>query len=212
MTETEPQPEPQPQPESQPEAEVAVRPNVEFGALIGKGVLLIILGVLIMILINSSIFGAITASTIPAVLLAILLIFFGISLLCGGTSFGKSGVASVVLGILVIILGIIALCNPVMFSAFLVYFVAAAALVGGIFNLVTGIMGAGNANRVLTIIIGILGILVGIAIFAMAFHITPFLTAPILVYIMAIFLLIYGVISIIQAIILKSQQKKAEIA
>lgn len=192
--------------------ETTVKPNFEFGALIGRGVLLIILGVLIMVLINSSIFGAITASTIPAVLLAILLIFFGITLLCGGTSFGKSGVASVVLGILVIILGIIALCNSVMFSAFLVYFVAAAALVSGIFNLVTGIMGEGNANRVLTIVTGILGILVGIAIFSMAFNLTPFLTAPILVYIMAIFMVVYGVISIIQAILLKAGQKKAEIA
>lgn len=186
--------------------ETTVKPNLEFGALIGRGVLLIILGALIMILMNSSIFGAITATTIPAVFLAILLIFFGIALLCGGTSFGAGGIASVILGILVIILGIIALFNPLGFSAFLVYFVAAAALVGGIFNLVNGIMGAGDANRVLTIILGILGILVGAAIFSLAFNITPFLTAPILVYIMSIFLVIYGIISIIQAILLKAGQ------
>ena len=188
--------------------ETTVKPNVEFGALIGKGVLLIILGVLIMLLYNT-VYGAVAAIELPAIFLSIILIFFGVSLLCGGTSFGKGGVAAVVLGILVIILGIISLCNPVMFSAFLVYFVAAAALVGGIFNVVNGCMGAGNANRALTIIVGILGILVGIAIFSMAFNLTPFITAMVLVYIMAIFLVVYGIISIIQAILLKSQQKKA---
>lgn len=189
--------------------ETTVKPNFEFGALIGRGVLLIILGVLIMVLINSSIFGAITASTIPAVLLAILLIFFGITLLCGGTSFGKSGVASIVLGILVIILGIITLVNPAAFEAFLVYFIAAVAVINGIFSLVTGIMGAGTGNRVMNIIIGILGIAVGIAIFALSFTLTPVVMGVVIMYVIGIFLIIVGIISIIQAILVKSAEKKA---
>ncbi|HJJ31499.1 MAG TPA: DUF308 domain-containing protein [Methanocorpusculum sp.] len=191
-------------------SEEKITPNFEFGALIGRGVLLIILGILICILVNSSWVGALTAGMIPTTICAILLIFLGIAMLCGGTSFGGAGAASVVLGILVIILGIVALLNPVAFEAFLVYFLAAAAFVGGLFNLISGCMNAGHANRALTIVAGILGIILGVLIFVAAFNLTPWITASILVYAAAIFMLIFGVVSIIQAILLKSALKKAE--
>lgn len=182
-------------------SETTVTPNFEFGALIGKGVLLIILGILFCVFT----FASGWAFTF---LLSILLIFFGVTLLCGGTSFGKMGIASIVLGILVIILGIITLLNPLVFQAFLVYFIGAAAIVGGIFNIVTGIVGGEGVRRVLSIVIGAIGVLFGIFVFTTAFHLTTFLTAPILMYIAGVIMIIYGIVSIIQAIILKSKTKE----
>ena len=186
-----------------------ITPNFEFGALIGRGVLLIILGILIVVLMNSGIFGAISATMIPTTIFAILLIFLGIAVLCGGTSLGGVGVASVVLGILVIILGIIALLNPIGFQAFLIYFLGASALISGLFNVVTGCMNAGTANRALTIVSGILGIILGILIFVAAFELTTLITAMIIVYAAAIFMVVFGIISIIQAIIVKGAMKEA---
>ncbi|MCQ2511133.1 MAG: DUF308 domain-containing protein, partial [Lachnospiraceae bacterium] len=130
-------------------------------------------------------------------------------MLCGGTSLGGAGVASVVLGILVIILGIVALFNTAAFEAFLVYFLAASALISGLFNVVSGCMNAGTANRALTIVAGILGIILGILIFVAAFNLTPWITAIYIVYAAAIFMLIFGIISIIQAIMMKSAMKEA---
>ncbi|HJJ27314.1 MAG TPA: DUF308 domain-containing protein [Methanocorpusculum sp.] len=190
-------------------SEEKITPNFEFGALIGRGVLLIILGILICILVNSSWVGALTAAAIPVTICAIMLIFLGIAMLCGGTSLGGAGVASVVLGILVIILGIVALFNTAAFEAFLVYFLAASALIGGLFNVVSGCMNAGTANRALTIVAGILGIILGILIFVAAFNLTPWITASIIVYAAAIFMIVFGIISIIQAIMIKSAMKKA---
>ena len=190
-------------------SEEKMTPNFEFGALIGRGVLLIILGILICILVNSGIFGALTAAVIPATICAIMLIFLGITLLCGGTSLGGAGVASVVLGILVIIFGIVALFNTAVFATFLVYFLAASALISGLFNVVSGCMNAGTANRALTIVAGILGIILGILIFVFAFNLTAIITAVIIVYAAAIFMIVYGIISIIQAIMVKSAMKEA---
>ena len=188
-------------------SEEKITPNFEFGALIGRGVLLIILGILICILINSSWVGALTAAAIPATICAIMLIFVGITMLCGGTSLGGAGVASVVLGILVIILGIVALFNTAAFEAFLVYFLGASALVSGIFNIISGIMNPGAANRALTIVSGILGILFGALVFVAAFNLTPWITAALIVYAAAIFMLVFGILSIIQAIMIKSAMK-----
>ena len=190
-------------------SEEKITPNFEFGALIGRGVLLIILGILICILVNSSWVGALTAAAIPVTICAIMLIFLGIAMLCGGTSLGGAGVASVVLGILVIILGIVALFNTAAFEAFLVYFLAASALIGGLFNVVSGCMNSGTANRALTIVAGILGIILGILIFVAAFNLTPWITASIIVYAAAIFMIVFGIISLIQAIMIKSAMKKA---
>ncbi len=187
-----------------------ITPNVEFGAAIGRSVLLIILGILICVLINSSWVGMLTAAAIPTTICAIMLIFVGIAMLCGGTSFGGAGAASIVLGILVIILGIVALFNPITFQAFLVYFLAASALVSGIFNVISGFSVTGAANRAVNIIAGILGILLGILIFVAAFNLTPWITAIFIVYAAAIFMLVFGILSIIQAVAMKKEMQAGE--
>ncbi|HJJ57265.1 MAG TPA: DUF308 domain-containing protein [Methanocorpusculum sp.] len=187
-----------------------ITPNVEFGATIGRSVLLIILGILICVLVNSSWGGALTAVAIPTTICAIMLVFVGIAMLCGGTSFGGAGAASIILGILVIILGIIALFNTAAFEAFLVYFLAASALVSGIFNVISGFTVTGTANRAVNIIAGILGILLGILIFVAAFNLTPWITAIFIVYAAAIFMLVFGILSIIQAIMMKKEMQTGE--
>ncbi len=186
-----------------------ITPNFEVGALVGRGALLIILGIIIGILINSSWVGALTVTAIPATICAILLIFLGIALLCGGASLGGVGGASVILGVIVIILGIVALFNTAAFEAFLVYFLAASALISGIFNLISGITDSIKEKRVLTIVAGIIGIILGIIIFVAAFNLTPWITAVFIVYAAAIFMVIYGIISIIQAILIKKATKNA---
>lgn len=186
-----------------------ITPNFEVGALVGRGALLIILGIIIAILINSSWVGALTVTAIPATICAILLIFLGIALLCGGASLGGVGGASVILGVIVIILGIVALFNTAAFEAFLVYFLAASALISGIFNLISGITDSIKEKRVLTIVAGIIGIILGIIIFVAAFNLTPWITAVFIVYAAAIFMVIYGIISIIQAILIKKATKNA---
>lgn len=186
-----------------------ITPNFEVGALVGRGALLIILGIIIAILINSSWVGALTVTAIPATICAILLIFLGIALLCGGASFGGVGAASVILGVIVIILGIVALFNTAAFEAFLVYFLAASALISGIFNLISGITDSMKEKRVPTIVAGIIGIILGIIIFVAAFNLTPWITAVFIVYAAAIFMVIYGIISIIQAILIKKATNNA---
>ncbi|HJJ95678.1 MAG TPA: DUF308 domain-containing protein [Methanocorpusculum sp.] len=186
-----------------------ITPNFEVGALVGRGALLIILGIIIAILINSSWVGALTVTAIPATICAILLIFLGIALLCGGASLGGVGGASVILGVIVIILGIVALFNTAAFEAFLVYFLAASALISGIFNLISGITDSIKEKRVLTIVAGIIGIILGIIIFVAAFNLTPWITAVFIVYAAAIFMVIYGIISIIQAILIKKATNNA---
>lgn len=186
-----------------------ITPNFEVGTLVGRGALLIILGVIIGILINSSWVGALTVTAIPATICAILLIFLGIALLCGGASLGGVGGASVILGVIVIILGIVALFNTAAFEAFLVYFLAASALISGIFNLISGITDSMKEKRVPTIVAGIIGIILGIIIFVAAFNLTPWITAVFIVYAAAIFMVIYGIISIIQAILIKKATNNA---
>ena len=185
--------------------ETPAAPEFEFGTLLCKGIVLIIIGVLAMILINTSFFGPVTASEIPTILLAVFLILFGVTLLVGGAGTGKMGVAPAILGILVIIVGIIALCNPLMFAIdMLAYLIAAVALITGIFNIIAGVAGGGGISRVFGIIIGVIGVIVGLLIFGTAFNLISFLTAPALVYVAAVFLIVYGIFSVIQAIAAKA--------
>ena len=61
----------------------------------------------------------------------------------------------------------------------------------------------------MNIIIGILGIAVGVAIIVLSCTLSPVIVGIIMMYVIGIFLLIVGILSIIQAILIKSAQKKA---
>jgi len=189
--------------------------NVTVGALIGRGILLLILGILMIIFTQVSTFAI-------AVLLSILLIFFGIALLAGGFSFsGKAGIAPAILGILVIILGIITLFNPVAFTAFMVYFIGIASIVYGAFEIIAAIVSGKQINRGLLIFSGILGVIFGIVVLLGASGVfgtivingnslSVFGVAFVLTLVAGIVIAIIGLTSLIEGIVLKASMKKAQ--
>src|SRR5574344_652431 len=88
-----------------------------FGSLLAKGILMIILGILMMVFTLASLFAS-------EILLAILLIFVGITLLTAGTTFfgeAKRTWWVVVLGVLVILFGILTLIFPGIMLVYAMY-------------------------------------------------------------------------------------------
>jgi len=173
-----------------------------FGSLLAKGILMIILGILMMVF-------TFAAVIVGETLLVVFLIFIGIALLTSGTTFFgevKRTWWVIVLGILAILLGIMMIIFPGMMLVYTMYFIAAAALVGGVTDLALAIMGkSGQINRVLVAISGILGIALGII-----FMLKPLLSALTLAQVGGIFFFAFGLVAIIEAFGLKCAGKKTE--
>ena len=167
-----------------------------FGSLLAKGILMIILGILMMVFTLASLFAS-------EILLAILLIFVGITLLTSGTTFfgqPKRTWWVVVLGILVILFGILTLINPGIMLVYAMYVLAAAALIGGVTDLALALMGqTAQMNRGPVAVSGILGIILGVL-----FLINPVIAAFTIVQIAGIFFFAFGIIAIIEAFMAKS--------
>lgn len=170
-----------------------------FGSLLGKGILMIILGLLMMIFTLGSLF-------VTEVLLAILLIFIGITLLASGkTFFGdvKRTWWVVVLGIVVIIIGFLFLFFPGIMLVYAMYVLAAAALIGGLTDVALALMGkSSQVNRALIAISGILAIILGAL-----FLINPIVGAFTIYHVTGIFFFAFGIIAIIEAFIARSAAK-----
>ncbi len=167
-----------------------------FGSLLAKGILMIILGILMMVFTLASLFFIET-------LMAILLIFVGITLLTTGTTFFgevKRTWWVIVLGILVILFGILTVIYPETMLVYAMYVLAAAALIGGVTDLALALMGtSAQVNRGLLAVSGILGIILGIL-----FLITPFISAFTIVDFVGIFFFAFGIVAIIEAFMAKS--------
>ena len=167
-----------------------------FGSLLAKGVLLIILGILMMVFTLASLFAG-------EILLAVLLIFVGITLLTAGTTFlgeVKRTWWVVVLGILVILFGVLTLIFPGIMLVYAMYVLAAAALIGGVTDLAVALMGnSAQFNRGLLAVSGILGIILGVL-----FLINPVITASTIIEIAGIFFFAFGIVAIIEAFMAKS--------
>ena len=172
-----------------------------FGALFGRGILITILGILMIVFTYASIL-------IGDVLAAVLLIFLGISVLTTGPAFfgrEKRTWWMVILGILIIIIGILGILFPVMFTVYLVYLAAFAALFSGITDLVAAFTGKiGTAGKILSGISGVLGILLSILFLAQ-----PLISAFTIIDVAGMFLIAFGVLAIIEAFIVRSAAKKA---
>lgn len=170
-------------------------------SLIVKGILMLILGILMMVFTFASVF-------VGETLLAVLLIFLGIAVATSGSTFfgeARRTWVSIVLGILIVVLGIVALLFPAMFTLYLMYFVAAAALIGGITDLWLAIMGKnGGVNRGLVAVNGVLGVVLGVL-----FLLQPLLSAFTVVQVAGIFLAASGIVAIIEAIAVNSAAKNA---
>lgn len=183
------------------------------GSMVARGIILLILGILLVIF---TIAGMYTLT----ILGGIFLIVYGITAIAGGASFDSNGgrALGIVFGILVIILGILALANPTVFANVATIFIAAAAFVGGICELIAGIVGGNSGvlrvSRPLQIILGIVGILFGALVFCWPFFVEDLFVAIFgpalgLTWLFGAFAIIVGVILIIEAIVVHNKNKKA---
>ncbi|HJJ36442.1 MAG TPA: DUF308 domain-containing protein [Methanocorpusculum sp.] len=178
------------------------------GSVIGKGIVMILLGILLAVF---SFFGTVFVD----VMLAILLIVLGIAMICGISNFKKLSVLGIVFGILIVVIGVICLITPAYLAVALPYIVAAAALIWGIFSLVSGIAGKG-ADKAIFIITGILGIILGILIILTICNFATvlgpvfgaILTQVWLVRLGGIFLFISGIMVLIDGICMPGQKKE----
>ncbi|MDO5844642.1 MAG: DUF308 domain-containing protein [Methanocorpusculum sp.] len=174
--------------------EVVVVP-VSKGGLIIKSLLMIVLGILMLVFTFASI-------VVGNAIFAVLLIFMGIALIASGSTFFgqiKRTWWVVVLGIIAVIIGIVALIWPVIGIEILVYIIAISSFISGVTDLYLGIMGKNGAvNRVLIIISGLLGIALGVV-----FLLMPLFSAGVIVQVAGIFLLAFGIVAFIEALMLK---------
>lgn len=183
-------------------SEFAETPAPSFGALLGRGILVTILGILMIVFTFASILVA-------DMLAAVLMIFLGISILTAGPAFfgrEKRTWWMIVLGILIIIGGVLGIFFPMMFTMYLVYLAAFSALVSGAVDLVIAFTKKiGTANRVLSGISGVLGILLGILFLAQ-----PLISAFTILDVSGMFLIAFGIVAVIEAFVVRSAAKNAE--
>jgi uncharacterized membrane protein HdeD (DUF308 family) len=103
-------------------------------------------------------------------------------------------------GVLAVLFGLLAFIAPVATLTVLVLFWGAFALVDGIFAIVAAFRVAGGRGRWWLIIEGVLGILAGIVTF-----LYPGLTALVLLYIIAFWAILLGIMRIVTAISLRRE-------
>ena len=104
-------------------------------------------------------------------------------------------------GLVAIIFGVLTIINPAMSLAALILFFGAYALADGVFTVIAAVMRRGNEPRWVALLVsGILGILIGAVTFLM-----PGLTALVLLYIIATWAVIRGIIEIAVAIQLRKE-------
>lgn len=168
---------------------------------------MIILGILIAVFVFASVFAV-------SILLSMLLIVLGIAMICGISNLKGLSVFGIVFGILFVILGVVTLINPTLIPTIIPYVIGGGALVWGIINLISGIAGSG-VNRGVSIAVGILGIIFGILLFCCIFNVASvfgpeiagFLTYSVLVQVAGIFLVISGILTLIEGCCMPSNPK-----
>jgi uncharacterized membrane protein HdeD (DUF308 family) len=103
-------------------------------------------------------------------------------------------------GVLAVLFGLLALIAPIATLTVLVLFWGAFALVDGVFAIIAAFRVAGGRGRWWLIIEGVLGILAGIVTF-----LYPGLTALVLLYIIAFWAILIGIMRIVTAISLRRE-------
>jgi uncharacterized membrane protein HdeD (DUF308 family) len=103
-------------------------------------------------------------------------------------------------GVLAVLFGLLALIAPIATLTVLVLFWGAFALVDGIFALISAFRVAGGRGRLWLILEGVLGVLAGIVTF-----LYPGLTALVLLYIIAFWAILIGILRIVTAISLRRE-------
>jgi uncharacterized membrane protein HdeD (DUF308 family) len=104
-------------------------------------------------------------------------------------------------GLVAIVFGVLTILNPAMSLAVLILFFGAYALADGVFTVIAAVMRRRNEPRWVALLVsGILGILIGVVTFLM-----PGVTALVLLYIIATWAVIRGIIEIAVAIKLRKE-------
>lgn len=104
-------------------------------------------------------------------------------------------------GLAAIVFGVLTILNPAMSLAVLILFFGAYALADGVFTVIAAVMRRRNEPRWVALLVsGILGILIGVVTFLM-----PGVTALVLLYIIATWAVIRGIIEIAVAIKLRKE-------
>jgi uncharacterized membrane protein HdeD (DUF308 family) len=103
-------------------------------------------------------------------------------------------------GVVAIIFGILAFVMPGVTLAALIVLFGAYALVDGVFNVIAAVSGHGGARWWTLLVAGLVGIAAGLVTFFM-----PGLTALTLVYVIAVWAIVIGVLEIVAAVRLRAQ-------
>jgi len=144
-----------------------------------------------------------------AYLIAFFLLFISIAALFSGfAAFGEPKTTwwMIVLGIIGIVIAIISFINPAFMIAFGTICVGIIALISGLTDLILAFShGLSAGIRILTFILGLLGIAIGLI-----FLINPLLGADVLVIVLGIFLILGGIVALIEGILYKKEFKAVE--
>jgi uncharacterized membrane protein HdeD (DUF308 family) len=112
----------------------------------------------------------------------------------------------IVLGIIGIVIAIISFTNTAFMIAFGTICVGIIALISGLTDLILAFShGLSAGIRILTFILGLLGIAIGLI-----FLINPLLGADVLVIVLGIFLILGGIVALIEGILYKKEFKAVE--
>lgn len=170
-----------------------------FGSLLGRGILMLLLGILILVF-------PVFAGLFTSVMTSILLIMLGIAIISYGcTLVGKAAkpwakILLIILGVIVFVLGIISFIMPLETLIALTLIIAVGFFINGVAELGIAIFGGvPTAARVLAGITGVLGIILGVL-----FILQPFSSFVILLTVTGVFLFVFGLFAIIEALIFRN--------
>lgn len=172
-------------------------------SLLGRGVIMLILGLLILLL-------PLFSAWLLEIIIKIAVLFFGISLISMAFSplvFAEKTwvkILLVILGLALVVIGILSFFMPSVVTLFILGIILGiAALMISVPELAAAIAGKElpTAARVISGICGVLGILIAAMLFASP--VTGFLSVE---YVAGIFLLVFGIFGIIEALVFKGQK------
>lgn len=179
--------------------EQVLRPDA-WKPLILKGIIFFILGLFCLIFPWATL-------NLGAYLIAILLLFVSIAALFSGfAAFGepKSTWWMILLGIIGVVVALFCFVNPNFMIVLATVFIGIIALISGITDVIFAFgRGLSGWMRILMILVGILGIIIGLV-----FLIFPSMGAEVLIYVVGILLVLGGVFSLIEGYLYKKDYAK----
>lgn len=173
------------------EADVLHTVGKSWGIVFGIGILSIILGAVFLIWPGKTLL-------VIAVVFGIYLIVSGIVQLVQGFNKELSGgqrTLSIIVGIISLILGVLCFRGGLIEGVYILsLFVGFSFLFRGLTQFIAGVQAKGSPSRVILLILGVLGVIVGIVVL-----VAPFNSLVVLAYITGIWLIVMGLLEVIYA-------------